>query len=98
MSKTATRAMMGWSPISERIIKARFHSTHIRMTMVHVYAPTEDADEEEKGEFYMRLQDVLNGCKTHDMLVITGDMNAKVGENNEHRGIPNDGKGIYRDS
>ena len=84
MSETATRALMDWSPISERIIKARFHSSHIKMTMAHVYVPTEDADEEEKEEFYMRLQDVLNGCKTHDMLVITGDMNAKVGENNEH--------------
>jgi len=30
----------------------------------------------------MRLQDVLNNKKEHDILVITGDMNAKVGEDN----------------
>ena len=52
------------------------------MTIVHVYSPTEDAEESVKDEFYERLQDVLNNKKEHDMLVITGDMNAKVGEDN----------------
>ena len=53
------------------------------MTIVHVYARTEDAEEPVKDEFYERLQDVLNNKKERDMLVITGDVNAKVGEDNE---------------
>ena len=50
--------------------------------MVHIYAPTEDTDEQVKNEFYTRLQDVLDKCNTHDMLIVTGDMNVKVGEDN----------------
>ena len=76
------------------------YAPSIKMTIVHVYAPTEDADEQEKDEFYMRLQDVLDGCKTHDMLIITGDMNAKVGDNNEHyeRVMGNHGSGQRNDN
>ena len=82
MSKSATRALMDWTPINERIIQARYHSKHIKLTMVHIYAPTEDTDEQVKNEFYTRLQDVLDKCNTHDMLIVNGDMNAKVGEDN----------------
>ena len=82
MTRFASRSLMDWTPISERIITARFYSKHVKMTIVHVYAPTEDAEETVKDEFYERLQDVLNNKKEHDMLVITGDMNAKVGEDN----------------
>ena len=31
-----------------------------------------------KEEFYSRLQDVLDRRNVHDMLIITGDMNAEV--------------------
>ena len=42
----------------------------------------EEADKQLKGEFYMRLQDVLDKRNKHDLLIVTGDMNAKVGEEN----------------
>lgn len=82
MSQDAAGALIEWIPVSERIIQARFHSRHIKLTVIHVYAPTEDADEETKDEFYGRLQEVLDKRNKHDMLVITGDVNAKVGEEN----------------
>lgn len=31
-----------------------------------------------KDEFYMKLQGALDARKTHDMLIVTGDMNPKV--------------------
>ena len=83
MSKKASRALTDWTPVSERIIQARYHSQHIKLTVVHVYAPTEDAEEQVKNKFYMRLQEVLDTRNKHDMLIVTGDMNAKVGDDNE---------------
>ena len=50
--------------------------------IVYIYATTEEADEQLKEEFYMRLQDVLDKRNKHDLLIVTGDMNAKVGEEN----------------
>ena len=54
-------------------------SEHIKLTIVYIYAPTE---KEVKDEFYMRLQKVLDSRNTHDMLLVIGDMNTKVGDDN----------------
>ena len=35
--------------------------------IIHVYAPTENADDGIKDEFYSRLQDVLDRRNVHDM-------------------------------
>ncbi|XP_060080646.1 uncharacterized protein LOC132560005 [Ylistrum balloti] len=83
MSKKASSALIDWTPVNERIILARFFSKHIKLTVVHIYAPTEDAEDQVKDEFYARLQEVLERRNRHDMLIITGDMNAKVGSDKE---------------
>ena len=47
--------------------------------MIHVYAPTNDAHEQSKEDFYGKLQEVTEQVHNHDLLIITGEMNAKVG-------------------
>ena len=49
------------------MIQARFYSKHIKLTTTHVYAPTGEADEELKDEFYSRLQEVLDKRNQHDL-------------------------------
>ena len=43
--------MKEWQPISERIIFARFESKCQNTTIVQVYSPTNNAEEEEKKVF-----------------------------------------------
>ena len=81
MDSVAKRALMEWTPKSERIIKARFYSKFIKLTIIHAYTPTNDTEEEEKKKFYDQLGEVIGQVKRRDMLVITGGMNAKVGNN-----------------
>ena len=47
--------------------------------MVVVYAPVDAAADEEKDEFYGDLREVLRTVPRHDMLMLMGDLNAKVG-------------------
>ncbi|KAL9961073.1 hypothetical protein ACROYT_G029954 [Oculina patagonica] len=79
MSKEASRALESWNPVSDRIITARFNSKHIKTTIIQVYAPTNDADTDEKDGFYDLLQQVYDRTPRHDIMITMGDWNAKLG-------------------
>ena len=82
IKKDIGQSLMEWRGYGERIIKARFFSNHIKLTVVQCYAPTNNADQEEKDEFYSVLGDALSETSTHDMVIVMGDLNAKVGSDN----------------
>ncbi|XP_017334791.3 craniofacial development protein 2-like [Ictalurus punctatus] len=78
LSKTAAQALVGWKPISDRILTARFQSRHAKITVIQVYAPTNEADDEEKDTFYDQLQDTIAVVPNHDIKILLGDMNAQL--------------------
>lgn len=80
LSKKAAGCLISWSPVNDRIITARFDSRFIRITIVQVYAPTNDADEEAKDFFYEQVQKVIDKIPRHDIVILMGDWNAKVGD------------------
>ncbi|KAK3101882.1 hypothetical protein FSP39_007017 [Pinctada imbricata] len=47
-------------------------------------APTNDAEEEKKDDFYLQLQAVLDKRRQKDITVFKGDFNAKVGADRCH--------------
>ena len=62
------------------MITARFYSRFIKTTIIQVYAPTNEAEAEEKDNFYEQLQKIVDATPRHDMLLILGHWNAKVGQ------------------
>ena len=48
MSKTTEQSRLEWKPIYERIIHARFFSKYVKRSVIQVYAPTNEASEEDK--------------------------------------------------
>ena len=83
LNEEAEKALIGWKPVNDRIITARFQSRHTKTTAVVIYAPTEEAEEEEKDNFYDQCQDVFNEIPKHDMVLLLGDMNAQVDSNRQ---------------
>ena len=51
----------------------------LNTTVIHVYAPTSNAEEAEVERFYEDLQDLLELTPKKDVLFITGDWNTNVG-------------------
>ena len=70
---------MDWTPISKRIIEARFYAKYKKLTVIQTDAPMNDGVDEEKDEFYNQLQDTISSCNRHDMIVLMGDLNTKIG-------------------
>ncbi|XP_065576323.1 craniofacial development protein 2-like [Artemia franciscana] len=79
MSLTAYRTMLKSTPINERILFARFATTHTKLSVIVCYAPTNEADDDVKDSFYETLQAVTKDIPKHDVLCVVGDLNAKVG-------------------
>ena len=65
--------------MSKRIITARFYSRFRRLSVIQVYAPHYEREEEEKDHFYEELQKTIDGCNRNNIVVVMGDFNAKVG-------------------
>ena len=85
MDEEAHNAMISWEPVSPRIVTAMFRtsSKNIDLFVVQCYAPTNDADDATKQDFYNLLQAVLDTAKQKDLVILMGDFNAKVGEDNK---------------
>ena len=85
LKKGLKKALIEWQPVNESLIRARFNGKHTKLSIIQCYAPTSDADDEDKDAFSRRLQEEVDKVTFHDVLCVMGDMNAKVGDNNTNR-------------
>jgi hypothetical protein len=83
ISKNAEKCLVDWQPISDRIITARFKTRARHLTFIQVYAPTEQASPDEKEAFYRQLAETCLKIGRGDIKILMGDLNAKVGSNNQ---------------
>ena len=83
MTKKVKQALMEWKPISDRIIYARFFSKYVKISIIQIYAPTNEANVEDTDNFYKQFQTVVDSVHKHNILLVMGDLNAKVGEGND---------------
>ena len=65
--------------ISSRHISIWVSAKPHNMTIIQVYAPTTDHNDEEVGKFYELLESTIMEVPKKDILIIQGDWNAKVG-------------------
>ncbi|CAF3333574.1 unnamed protein product [Rotaria socialis] len=73
---------IGYNPISSRVITARFHTTPFKLTVIHVYALTSASSVDEIEIFYDSIEHALTQTPKKDIVIVTGDWNAKVGSDN----------------
>lgn len=84
LSKKNGRSLKEREPIAKRIISVSFESKCQNTTIIKVYAPTNDAEEEVNEDFYHQLQSPYNKRKARDLTLVIDDLNAKVGSDNRN--------------
>ena len=60
------------------MVSVHFQGKPFKITVIHVYAQTSNAEEAEVEWFYEDLQDLLELTPKKDVLFIIGDWNAKL--------------------
>jgi len=79
-SNEIAQTVLGYNPVSDRIISIRLQGKPLNMTFIQVYARTTAATESDVEDFYSFLQQTIDNTPKGDMTIIVGDMNAKIGE------------------
>ena len=78
LSKAMKKSLIEWTAVSERIITARLNTRLRKLTIVQCYATTNVAAYEEKVAFYGLLESTLHHIKQSDIVILLGDLNAKI--------------------
>ena len=74
-----SKSVLGYCVLSDRILLVRIHGKPFNLSIIQVYAPTSASSEEEIEDFYSDLEDAHKKCGNQDIVIVMGDLNAKVG-------------------
>ena len=78
LAKEIKDALLGYTPVSERIIKLRLQEKPQNLSIIQYYAPTSAASEEDMDGVYDSLQETLESIPNREMRIVMGDTNAIV--------------------
>ena len=79
LSEKFGRYLREWRCVDERSVLDSLRIVSVWVSVVQVYAPTEDCSVSGKDEFFLRLQETAERVARSDLLIVTRDMNARVG-------------------
>ena len=78
INKNINKAVLGYWPVSDRIIVMTIQGKPFNIAIAQVYAPTSASTDGEIEEFYNLLESTLDQIKSNEVLVVMGDLNAKA--------------------
>lgn len=76
------KVMIVWELVLLRFMLVRFNLKGRKIIIIQCYVLINVVEEQEKDEFYVVLQLMIDCVFCRDIKVVMGDMNVKVGEDN----------------
>ncbi|XP_070169327.1 craniofacial development protein 2-like [Polyergus mexicanus] len=77
VNKHHRNAVKEYQTISDRIIVVSFESKPVNINIVHIYAPTSEADDAEMEAFYAELESTIGDLANRETTIIMRDVNAR---------------------
>ena len=75
-----TKALFRRKPDNKRIPYAKLVSDQTKLSLIVCYAPTNDAYDTLKDDFYDNLHSVIDSITLHELICTASDLNTKVGQ------------------
>ena len=74
------KTLIEWKPMGTRLVTAKFNSRYTKLTIISCYASIVDAEKEEEATNARsdQLQEATHILLAHDMLLVIGNLNARV--------------------
>ena len=92
------KAFLQHSPVNDRIISIRLHSKPYPTTVIQVYAPRTNEEDDIAEAFYGKLQGTIDAISKTDCLYLIGDFDAKVRQQSRDKKVmENHGLGVINE-
>ncbi|XP_069972235.1 craniofacial development protein 2-like [Penaeus vannamei] len=80
LQKEVAKSLMGFYAVSERVIMIKLKGKPFNYAIIQVYAPTSSSTEEEIDRIYSEVEEAKQQCGSQEVVIVVGDLNAKVGQ------------------
>ena len=97
MKNNIARSIIGYWPISNRVIMVKLQGKPFNINILQTYAPTQDHNDDDIEQFYEEIQQTINQAKSDEMMCMMGDRNAKAGSISHSNIVGNFGLGDKND-
>ena len=79
LDRERARCVLGYWPLKDRILLVKIQGRPFNISVIVVHAPASDCNEEEIDMFYDNFNTAKAQCKSQEIIIVMGDLNAKVG-------------------
>ena len=87
VKKEIEKNILGFEPYNERMCKLKIKGKNHNLSLICVHAPIKDYDNTVKEQFFEELQKIQDCIPKHDVIVLLGDMNAKIGLEDDYSSV-----------
>lgn len=77
--------VLNFRAVDERLCVLRIKGRFKNFSLINVHAPHNERPETDKDEYYEALTNAYDRCPAHDVKIVLGDFNAKVGKEEVYR-------------
>ena len=98
VNKKLRNFVRSWEQINERIIRLNMAWKGYELTIIGIYAPTDDSLVEVKDEFYETLTGLIERVGRRSEIILLGDLNARTGSGINDAVVGSFGEEVTNDS
>jgi len=81
LPKTINNCVVGYECVNDRVLSIKLKAKPVNLNIIQLYAPTSAASDLDMETFYGDLETTMAKISNRELLIIMGDLNAKIGAN-----------------